>query len=81
MLPDDQREALILIGAGGCSYEETAEICETAVGTIKSRVSRARKRLVELLENGELIRDDVAPGAAMDVILFELLGAQASLAA
>ena len=48
-LPDDQREAIILIGATGLSYEEAAEICECAVGTVKSRVSRARKRLSELL--------------------------------
>lgn len=49
-LPDDQREAIILIGASGMSYEEAAEICGVAVGTIKSRVSRARTRLMELLE-------------------------------
>ena len=49
-LPDDQREAIILVGASGFSYEEAAEICECAVGTIKSRVSRARTRLQELLE-------------------------------
>ncbi|MGE3643769.1 MAG: sigma-70 family RNA polymerase sigma factor [Beijerinckiaceae bacterium] len=48
-LPDDQREALILVGASGLSYEEAAEICGTAVGTIKSRVSRARNKLVTLL--------------------------------
>lgn len=49
-LPDDQREAIILIGASGFSYEEAAEICDCAIGTIKSRVSRARSRLQELLE-------------------------------
>lgn len=49
-LPDDQREAIILIGASGMSYEEAAEICGVAVGTIKSRVSRARARLLELLD-------------------------------
>ena len=48
-LPDDQREALILVGATGFSCEEAAEICGCAVGTIKSRVSRARKRLTGLL--------------------------------
>ncbi|MEE2878435.1 MAG: sigma-70 family RNA polymerase sigma factor [Pseudomonadota bacterium] len=52
-LPEDQREALVLVGAGGLSYEETAEICGCAVGTIKSRVSRARKALAELLESNE----------------------------
>ena len=48
-LPTDQREALILVGASGFSYEEAAEICGCAVGTIKSRVNRARTRLAELL--------------------------------
>jgi RNA polymerase sigma-70 factor (ECF subfamily) len=48
-LPGDQREALILVGASGFSYEEAAEICGCAVGTIKSRVNRARTRLAELL--------------------------------
>ncbi len=49
-LPDDQREAVILIGASGFSYEEAAEICHCAVGTMKSRVSRARTKLQELLQ-------------------------------
>ena len=48
-LPDDQREAVILVGASGFSYEEAAEICGVAVGTIKSRVSRARLRLTDIL--------------------------------
>jgi RNA polymerase sigma-70 factor (ECF subfamily) len=48
-LPADQREALVLIGASGFSYEEAAEICGCAVGTIKSRVNRARRRLMEQL--------------------------------
>lgn len=50
MLPDDQKEAIVLIGASGFSYEEAAEIAGSAVGTMKSRVSRARARLQELLE-------------------------------
>jgi len=48
-LPQDQREALILVGASGFSYEEAAHICGCAVGTIKSRVNRARTRLAELM--------------------------------
>lgn len=53
-LPEDQREAIVLVGASGFSYEEAAEICDCAVGTIKSRVSRARVRLHEILSiNGE----------------------------
>jgi len=48
-LSDDQREALVLVGAEGFSYEEAAEISGCAVGTVKSRVNRARGRLGELL--------------------------------
>lgn len=48
-LADDQREALILVGASGFSYDEAAAICGCAVGTVKSRVNRARNRLVEML--------------------------------
>ena len=49
LLPSDQREALILIGASGLSYEEAAGICGCAIGTMKSRVNRARNRLAELM--------------------------------
>ena len=52
-LPDDQREALILVGASGFSYEEAAKICGCAVGTIKSRLSRGRAQLARLLEMEE----------------------------
>jgi RNA polymerase sigma-70 factor (ECF subfamily) len=52
-LPDDQREALVLVGAAGFSYEEAAEICNCAVGTIKSRVNRARNRIAEMLGMAE----------------------------
>jgi RNA polymerase sigma-70 factor (ECF subfamily) len=48
-LPDEQREALILVGASGFSYEEAAGMCGCAVGTIKSRANRGRRRLTELL--------------------------------
>ncbi len=48
-LPEEQREVLIMVGATGLSYEEAAEICNVAVGTIKSRVNRARSRLADLL--------------------------------
>ncbi|UYN97946.1 MAG: sigma-70 family RNA polymerase sigma factor [Enhydrobacter sp.] len=49
-LSPQSREALILIGAGGFSYEEAARLCECSVGTLKARVSRARKQLVETLK-------------------------------
>jgi RNA polymerase sigma-70 factor (ECF subfamily) len=48
-LPQEQREALLLVGAQGFAYEEAAVICGCAVGTVKSRVNRARSRLAELL--------------------------------
>lgn len=53
-LPAPQREALILVGAGGFAYEEAAEICGVAVGTIKSRVARGRVALEALLSSGDL---------------------------
>ena len=48
-LQDEHREVLTLIGASGCSYDEAAVICGCAVGTIKSRVNRGRRRLEELM--------------------------------
>jgi RNA polymerase sigma factor (sigma-70 family) len=53
-LPESQREALILVGAGGFAYEEAAEICGVAVGTIKSRVARARVALDSIISDGRL---------------------------
>lgn len=49
-LPQDQREAIILVGAVGFTYDEAAEICSVSSGTIKSRVNRARRRLEEQME-------------------------------
>jgi len=48
-LSEDQREAILLVGASGVSYEEAAAICNCAIGTIKSRVNRARQKLMELM--------------------------------
>jgi RNA polymerase sigma-70 factor, ECF subfamily len=66
-LPPDQREALVLVGASGFSYEEAAQICGSAVGTIKSRVNRARVRLAELLA----IEDagDIGPDSTTQAVL------------
>lgn len=66
-LPDDQREALVLIGAAGMSYEEAAEVCGVKVGTVKSRVSRARSRLSEMLgvTDGAGMTSDPRMDAAM----------------
>jgi RNA polymerase sigma-70 factor (ECF subfamily) len=69
MLPAEQREALILVGAGGFAYEEAAAICDCAVGTVKSRVSRARRALQAILETGGYRRDNASAGDAMATIL------------
>jgi len=52
-LPADQREAVMLVGGAGVSYEEAAEICNCAIGTIKSRVSRGRSTLLRLLDSDD----------------------------
>jgi RNA polymerase sigma-70 factor (ECF subfamily) len=72
MLPDDQREALILIAAAGLSYEEAGEICGVAVGTIKSRVSRARDRLALIYADGCIAQDGRAPQSAMANIFHQI---------
>jgi RNA polymerase sigma-70 factor, ECF subfamily len=69
-LPHDQREALLLVGAQGFSYENAAEICGCAVGTIKSRVNRARKRLAELMfldDTDDLSSDGLVAAALQGV--------------
>ncbi|MEP0707788.1 MAG: sigma-70 family RNA polymerase sigma factor [Parvibaculum sp.] len=74
-LPEAQREALILVGAGGFSYEEAAEICDCAIGTVKSRVARARAALDEMIDNGLLpARGDsaLAVGDTTDAIMHEM---------
>ena len=55
-LPQEQREALILVGASGFSYEEAAGILGIAIGTVKSRVNRAREAVAEILANGVSLR-------------------------
>ena len=70
-LTDEQREALILVGAGGFSYEEAAAICRCAVGTVKSRVARARKALIAILEGEEALPGQSRPeqgDAARDIM-------------
>ena len=66
-LPDDQREALILVGASGFSYEEAADICGCAVGTIKSRVNRARNRLAKLMSVDSI--EDFGPDKTTRAVL------------
>jgi RNA polymerase sigma-70 factor (ECF subfamily) len=60
-LSDEQREALILVGAGGFSYEDAAAICKCAVGTVKSRVARARKTLIDILDGENRLTDTARP--------------------
>jgi RNA polymerase sigma-70 factor (ECF subfamily) len=66
-LSDDQREALLLVGASGLSYDEAAEICRCPVGTIKSRTNRGRVRLAELMsvDTAEDLGPDKATQAAL----------------
>ena len=73
-LPNEQREALILVGAGGFSYEEAARISNRAVGTVKSRVARARKALVAVLDSDQVlpISDRPAKGEAAREIMAQL---------
>ena len=71
MLPPEQREALILVGAGGFAYEEAAAICDCAIGTVKSRVSRARHALQAILEDGSYARDGASASDAMGALLAE----------
>lgn len=71
-LPPERREALLLVGAGGFSYEEAADICGCAVGTIKSRVGRARAALTAMLSEGTMPRRSAGDGIAHDAILREL---------
>ena len=59
-LPQEHREALILVGAAGLSYEEAAEICGCALGTIKSRVNRARNRLLKVMDIDQ-VSDAIQP--------------------
>ena len=71
-LPAERREALLLVGAGGFSYEEAAQICGCAVGTIKSRVGRARAALSSMLEEGDIPQRSSDDGSAHRAILEEL---------
>ena len=71
-LPPERREALLLVGAGGFSYEEAANICRCAVGTIKSRVGRARAALSSMIEEGDIPDRSIDDPSAHRAILEEL---------
>ncbi|MDR9486397.1 MULTISPECIES: RNA polymerase sigma factor [Sediminimonas] len=67
-LPDEQREVLVLVGVEGFSYEDAAEMCGCAVGTIKSRTNRARKRLAELMHLDEHDDLEMTDSATLGVV-------------
>ncbi|MDF1872498.1 RNA polymerase sigma factor [Vannielia sp.] len=67
-LPDEQRETLWLVGALGMSYEEAADTCECAVGTVKSRANRARARLAEMLNLDEKEKMELTEQGTMAVL-------------
>lgn len=73
-LPQSQREALILVGAGGFAYEEAAQICDCAVGTIKSRVARGRVALEALMESNDLPSRRQAKGDGERSALESIMG-------
>ena len=75
VLPDTHREALILVAVGNLSYEEIAAICGIALGTVKSRICRARAMLAHTLESGKLPdfrHNFVLSGQALDAFFGEL---------
>ena len=80
-LPGEQREALILVGAAGMSYEEVSEITGAAIGTIKSRVSRARDRLALIFAEGAITEDHMPAHAAMAAIFHRIDGYRMARAA
>lgn len=74
-VPETYREALILVAVGSLSYEEIAQICGIALGTVKSRICRARAMLAQTIESGQLPdarHDFVLSGSAIDEFFSEL---------
>jgi RNA polymerase sigma-70 factor (ECF subfamily) len=64
-LPAEQRETLLLIGLEGMKYEEVAQICDVPIGTVRSRVSRAREGVRRMIEG-----KDARPAVGADVVVF-----------
>ena len=74
-IPDTYREALLLVAAGNLSYEEIADICGIALGTVKSRICRARSMLCKIIDSGQLPdfrHNFVLTGEAVDAFFAEL---------
>jgi RNA polymerase sigma-70 factor (ECF subfamily) len=80
-LSEEQQQALALIAVGGLGYTEAAMVCNCAEGTIKSRVSRARQRLTEILAEGDLVAEPQVPGLAMASMIASAERARLSIAA
>jgi RNA polymerase sigma factor (sigma-70 family) len=75
-IPETYREALVLVAAGNLSYEEIADICGIALGTVKSRICRARAMLSKIIESGQLPdfrHNFVLGGEAIDAFFGELV--------
>lgn len=72
ILPPERREALLLVGAGGFSYEEAARISGCPIGTIKSRVARARAALNRILSSDKMPQRSPQDPAAHRAILDEI---------
>jgi RNA polymerase sigma-70 factor (ECF subfamily) len=75
VVPETYREALILVAIGSLSYEEIASICGIALGTVKSRICRARAMLSHVIESGQLPdfrHNFVLSGSAIDAFFDEL---------
>jgi len=75
VLPDTQREALMLVGLGGFSYDDAAALANCPVGTMKSRVTRARSSLKDVLDNGSTLPSKSArpaTGNAVNELLAQL---------
>lgn len=75
-IPETYREALVLVAAGSLSYDEIAGICGVALGTVKSRICRARSMLSQVLESGQLPdsrHDFVLTGGAIEAFFAELV--------
>jgi RNA polymerase sigma-70 factor (ECF subfamily) len=81
VLPVAQRKALILVALGGASYSDVASLCNCPVGTVKSRVTRARKYVLSALQSARRPhrRKRVRADTAVDVIVQELTTLQAAL--
>ena len=74
-IPDNYREALVLVAAGNLSYEDIASICGIALGTVKSRICRARAMLSKLIKSGQLPdfrHNFVLAGDSIDAFFAEL---------